>query len=308
MLAVSGCSAQEDGTDNPVAAEVSSLSATAGDTSVTLQWKDPSPDTFEMIEITHTPGGSVPVTVAKGVETATITGLANRQLHEFTVTAVDQKGWRSSGVKISARPFPATVTLEISYEYGSNMTPTNYSNIYVIWIENNALNFLQNLKICNRLLPDVSNTLPLSGTALPFWKMNRYGSSDADEVDAVTSATIANADFTVTQVLKDITKHQFTVYFETDRSYDNNSWFNDQPALLYSAAVDLDSTVSEYELTPHGWTPNAETENVIPSTPAGALQRELRYITHGKAGDGSFGAADARSATSMVKRIILRIK
>ena len=55
MLAVSGCSAQEDGTDNPVAAEVSSLSATAGDTSVTLQWKDPSPDTFDMIEITHTP-------------------------------------------------------------------------------------------------------------------------------------------------------------------------------------------------------------------------------------------------------------
>lgn len=186
----------------------------------------------------------------------------------------------------------------VNFQYGESLSPTAYKNIYVIWIENKEESYLQNIFICNKLING-----GLTGTALPYWKLNKYPAS----VDAVSSATKANQDFSVSAELSDITIRKFTVYFEVDRSFDPNDWFSDQPALLYEAEIDLDSGVTEYEMTPVGWTPNEKTANVIPGTPIGVLQREMRYITNLKDGT-SFGAVDSRSATRMVKKISVTVK
>jgi hypothetical protein len=193
-------------------------------------------------------------------------------------------------------------TLEISFDYGTDLSPTAYKNIYVVWIQNTDQSFFQNLKICQKLI-----TGGLTGTALPYWKTKIYPNSQTTEVDAVTSATIGNSNFTITSVIKNTDIRQFTVYLETDRSFDPNDWFGDQPALLYSANIDLESNVTEYELTPCGWTPNENTQNIIINTPKGELQNDLRYITNHKNGT-AFGGNDSRSATSMVEKIILKIK
>ena len=192
-------------------------------------------------------------------------------------------------------------TLTVNFEFGEELAPTGYGNIYVCWIENKNSDYLQNIKICSKLING-----GLTGTALPYWKLNVYPSSNSNEVDAVTSATVANSDFTVSAGLKDGSPKQFTVYLETDRSFEPNDWFTDQPALLYSADIDLDDNITEYELNFIGWTPNEKTENKIPGTPMGILQNEVRYITQHKNGT-DFGTADERSLTRMVEEITLSI-
>lgn len=187
--------------------------------------------------------------------------------------------------------------ISVNFEYGVNLSPTEYRNIYVIWIEDNASGFIQNISVCQKLRTGV-----LTGTVLPYWKMNKYPVSLKSEVDAVSSATIANSNFSVSAFLKDSTVRKFVLYFEIDRAYEPNDWFSDQPALLYSANINLDGSPSVYELLPAGWTPNEETQNIIQNTPMGKLQNEMRYITNLKTGS-SFGAADSRSATKMVKKI-----
>jgi len=142
---------------------------------------------------------------------------------------------------------------------------------------------------------------------LPYWKMNKFPVSSGNEVDAVTSATIANSGFSVSAVLKDTTVREFVLFFEIDRAYEPNDWFSDQPALLYSAIINLDGSQTVFELLPAGWTPNEITQNIIQNTPMGTLQNEMRYITNLKAGS-SFGAADTRNATKMVKKITVRVE
>lgn len=188
-------------------------------------------------------------------------------------------------------------TINVNFEYGINLSPTEYKNIYVIWIEDNASDFIQNINVCQKLI-----TGGITGTVLPYWKINKYPVSSSSEIDAVSSATIANSNFSVSAVLKDSTVREFVLYFEIDRAYEPNDWFLDQPALLYSANINLDESPSEYELLPAGWTPNEETQNIIQNTPMGKLQNEMRYITNLKTGS-SFGAADSQSATKMVKKI-----
>jgi len=190
----------------------------------------------------------------------------------------------------------------VNFEYGIDLSPTAYKNIYVIWIEDKTSDFIQNINVCQKLTKG-----GLTGTALPYWKINKYPVSSASEIDAVTSATKANASFSVSAILKDKTRRKFVLYFETDRSYEPNDWFSDQPALIYSASIDLDNIASSYELLPAGWTPNESTQNIIPNTPMGQLQSEMRYITNHKAG-ASFGDTDERSATKMVKKITATIE
>ncbi len=185
----------------------------------------------------------------------------------------------------------------VNFEYGEDLSPTARKNIYVIWIEDTISNFIQNIKVCQKLI-----TGGLTGIALPYWKINKYPVSSTSEIDAVTSATKANANFSISTILKDTTISKFVLYFEIDRSYEPNDWFSDQPALLYSANIDLNKSASVYELIPIGWTPNKETQNVIPNTLMGQLQNEMRFITNHKEGT-SFGVVDPRSATKMVKKI-----
>lgn len=193
-------------------------------------------------------------------------------------------------------------TIIVNFEYGEDFSDSKWKNIYVIWMEDTTSGFLQNIFICQKLI-----TGGVTGTALPFWKMNKYPLSSSDEIDAITSATQANTDFSVSAILKDSKIRNFDLYFEVDRSYEPNDWFSDQPALLYSVNVNLDDSTSEYELTPIGWTPNESTQNKIPNTPIGQLQKEMKYITHHKAGS-SFGDNDERSSTRMVKKLTASIK
>lgn len=192
-------------------------------------------------------------------------------------------------------------TIEVIYEYGENGPSSSYKNIYVVWVENKSSNFIQNLLICQKLIKG-----GLTNTALPFWKLNTYPSSSSTEVDAVTSATIANQNVTTSSVLKDSTVREFEVFFEIDRSFEPNDWFSDQPALLYSASINLDNLQNEYQLQLTGWTPNEGTQNKIPNTPSGELQNEIRYITQLKNGDG-FGDFDDRASSKMVKSITAKI-
>jgi hypothetical protein len=209
-------------------------------------------------------------------------------------------------------------SLQLSFQLGTNLGAyvdvDAHKNIYVAWIENSSGTFIQNLAICKKLLDG-----SITGTyVLPYWKTNVYPKSDTTEVDAVTSATLTNQDFTLTaRSLKDTNQRKFTVYFEIDRSRDPNDWFTNQPALLYSAAVNLDdSSTTEYTLSPVGWTRDIDTststdynENVDtsgdpPTVALGTLQTELRYITDTK----PFGTADSDSAENMVKSVVLTIQ
>lgn len=194
--------------------------------------------------------------------------------------------------------------IELNYTHGNEIN----TNIYVIWIENETTGYIQNLAICNRVL-GIGKTL--TNTALPYWNFNKRPKSNPDELNEVsdiTCATKANQDFTVTGTLPKGAPSTFRVFVEADRSFDANDWFGDQPALLYSALVDLNSSNIEYELTFYGWTPNEGTENKIPSTPKGQLVKILGYIENLKnTVSGGFGAEDTTNkATNMVTKITVK--
>jgi len=193
-------------------------------------------------------------------------------------------------------------TITVNFEYDEDFSPSALKNIYIIWMEDTISGFIQNIFICQKLI-----TGGLTGTVLPYWKINKYPVSSSSEIDAVTSATKANTDFSVSAVLKNSTIRNFVLYFEVDRYSEPNDWFTDQPARLYSVGVNLDDGTSEYELLPIGWTPNENTQNQIPNTPMGQLQKEMKYITNHKQGS-SFGVADERSSTKMFKKITATIK
>ncbi len=208
----------------------------------------------------------------------------------------------------------AIPTLTLDFEYGEDGT-SSYSNIYVAWIEKMDGTVIQNLYICNKLLTDmVPPSTILTNTALPYWNEFKY---DPSQIDAVSGATVAKDDFTVTRTLKDPSVTKFKVCFETDRSFDKNDWFGDQPALLYSAIVDLENPQPSYSLTLEAWTPNEGTINTLKqylnTLVFGSLQRETRFITHKKADstppDYAFGTEDvAQSSTCFVESITLKVE
>lgn len=203
----------------------------------------------------------------------------------------------------NANQDPVTITLD--FEYGEDISPSKqYANIYAIWVANDSQSFLQNLSLGERLVKTPTGD---TVNALPYWRTNILPWSSATEVDAVSAATERRKDFTVTATLREPAPRSFTLYFETDRSFDENDWFGDQPAILYTAWIDLDHPQASYALVPAGWTPNGSTANVIPSTPAGTLQGEMRYITHENNGSGGFGSVDSRGSTKMVAGITARV-
>ncbi|MBN2530554.1 MAG: hypothetical protein JXR76_29475 [Deltaproteobacteria bacterium] len=189
--------------------------------------------------------------------------------------------------------------ISVQYTMGSNTSP---SIVYAIWVENYDANFIRPIYICKRLTDG-----SLTGTALPYWSVTRLNRADASEVDAVTGATVGNADFTVTETVSIPALSNITVYVEVDHSFDNNDWFDNQPAILYATSFNLPVSQKNQSLSFIGWTPNELTRNVIPNTPMGVLQSETRYITHHKEGSG-FGDADDRSSTHMVGQLKATVK
>jgi len=201
-------------------------------------------------------------------------------------------------------------TLQLDFAYGTDGTSA-YPNIYVAWIEDMNGSVIQNLVVCNRLLDGT-----LTHTALPFWKTFRYDAAQV-ALDAVTGATIQKKDFSVSRVYKGGAITKFKVCFETDRSYDKNDWFGNQPALLYSATVDLAKAQTSYPLALEAWTPNEDTidtlKDYLGSLGVGVRQTILGFITNKKNASTppaySFGALDtAQSATCFVKSITLTVK
>jgi hypothetical protein len=201
-------------------------------------------------------------------------------------------------------PSGGGAAVELSFIYGeSDYSSSN--NIYAIWIEGDG--FIQNLFVCERLV----NGFHLTNTALPHWKRGVYPRSDAAEVDAVTQATKARVPFTVSATLKANCPRQFTVYYETDQSFDSNDWFNDQPALVYAADIDLDNLGNgTFALAPIGWAANEGTDDPNWGGPfmVGDIQSEMRYITHARTESSGFGAENhAESSTRAIGGIVLTV-
>ncbi len=190
-------------------------------------------------------------------------------------------------------------SLQLNFSMGSQ---TTYKNIYVIWAQDGSGAYLQNFRVCKRLLDG-----SLTGVALPYWKTNVYPQSNQAEIDAVSAATVANADFSLVLELGEDAPLIFSVYMEIDRSFDPNDWFTDQPAILYAADIDLSSGASSYQLTPRGWTANQATASQGPGTASGNLNPEMRYISHHES-SGGFGVEDPQRATAMVASIILKLE
>ncbi|GHV75175.1 hypothetical protein AGMMS49940_24770 [Spirochaetia bacterium] len=90
-------------TDSTALAEVSGLTATAGDGSVVLTWIDPADSDFDHVVITYTNGTAQSVDVDTEIETATITGLTNGTMYTFIVQTVDTIGNTSTGNSNSMR-------------------------------------------------------------------------------------------------------------------------------------------------------------------------------------------------------------
>jgi hypothetical protein len=70
---------------------------------VELTWTDPDAD-LDHVEITWSPGGDDPVTVAKETETWTSSGLPEGTVYTFTVKAVDAAGNKNAGATVTKTP------------------------------------------------------------------------------------------------------------------------------------------------------------------------------------------------------------
>ncbi len=256
-------------------------------------------------------GASVTVngaTVASGSESQAIS-LATG-INTVTVTVSGGGASRTYSVAVKRATRGPLVTVDFTYGQDNG---SSYSNIYAIWLEKEDGTLIQNLYVCNRLLPGGG----LTNTALPYWSCNKY---DAAEVDGVSGATEAKKNFTVSGYLKDNDIGKFRICFESDHSFDPNDWFTDQPAILYSALVDRSALASPYTLDFEAWTPNEGTVNTL-SAYIGTLVKgtkqtlgRLKYITHQKdesSGnpDKPFGGADpARSSTRIVGDITATVE
>lgn len=240
--------------------------------------------------IRYTLDGSVPTT-SSPVYTSAIT-IAG------TVT-LKAKAWKSglTDSQTASASYATSLNIKIDYKYGTKPTDAG-SNIYVIWLKDQATSYTQQLFTCQKLNNNVYGSGGLSGTALPYWSKAIQPGLKRVDVDAVTSATIKMADFTVERSILDTTKRKFTVYLEHDQSWDKNDWFaKNQPAALYAVDIDLDNLQTSYSLQLIGWTASEDTLSAgnmqfsIASLVVGTFINDIRYMTMTKSGS-DFGVAD----------------
>jgi hypothetical protein len=303
--ALSALAVSEGTLDPAFSRDVTSYSITVRNAVSTLTVTPSTRDKTANIEIDGIPSKSgtpsIPIALAVGKnEIRVVTRAADR-------TAPEGKAYEIAVIRAGEIP-----SLTLDFAYGEDGA-SGYRNIYVAWIDDLSGNVIQNLVVCDRLV-GIGGTL--TNTALPYWKTKRC---DAEQVktDAVTGATKAKRDFTVAATLKDPAVTAFKVCFETDRSYDANDWFTDQPALLYSATVNLAEPKRRYPLALEAWTANEGTMSSLKewlgTLSVGSAQTELRFITNAKdataAAKPPFGdPAPDKSATCFVKGITLTVE
>jgi hypothetical protein len=87
--------------DTTPPAEAGGLNAVGGIGQVSLTWADPADGDFASVEITWTPGGTTPRTIAKGTGTYTAAGLADETEYTFTIRTKDAAGNLSAGRTIA---------------------------------------------------------------------------------------------------------------------------------------------------------------------------------------------------------------
>jgi hypothetical protein len=103
-------------TYDPPPADVSGLGGTAGNGQVALNWTDPTDTDLDHIEITWTPDGITPVSVTKGTQIKTITGLTNGISYIFTIKAVDAVGNKSAGISSTGlKPLAPTGVITVDF-------------------------------------------------------------------------------------------------------------------------------------------------------------------------------------------------
>jgi len=232
-----------------------------------------------------------------------------------TVT-LKAKAWKSgyADSQTASASYNTSLKIKVNYVYGTK-PPDAGDNIYVIWLKDNATSYTQQLFTCQNLNADVYGSGGLSGTALPYWTTKIQPGLIKADVDAVTSATIRKANFSVERSILDTTKRKFTVYFEHDQSWDKNDWFTaNQPAALYAVDIDLDNLQTSYNLQLIGWTASEDTissgnmQFSITGLAVGSFVNEIRYMTKTKSGTG-FGADDSKdTAVKAVSSITVTIQ
>lgn len=156
--------------------------------------------------------------------------------------------------------------------------------LMVAWIEDMEGNYLQTIYIAESIGKGVfKHGDPSTGrwmpgpvrrpAALPYWGHQRgiraadgyyLPAQDDPMPDGVTGPT-PKANFVIHAKVPQENMRQFRVLFEVNQSWDwNEYWTNDkfpgdkqymsssQPALVYEAVVDIDSSMNEFELQPIG--------------------------------------------------------
>lgn len=170
--------------------------------------------------------------------------------------------------------------LTISFQKGESHNHPSF----VIWIEDTSGLYIETLfltqavatgyfnygKVENRKWVPAEKRYPES---LPYWAHKRsviaedgfyMPSSDTSLPDAITGAT-PKGSFELITKIKEQGLNQFNLLFEINQTWDfNEYWTNNkfpdneaykrscQPALVYSAKIDLSSPQVEYELRPIG--------------------------------------------------------
>jgi hypothetical protein len=191
---------------------------------------------------------------------------------------------------------------EIRVRFTDGIEHGGGDKIYTIWLANADENFYRNIYVCDHVVAQ-----DLTGTLLPYWEKNIREFFTETEIDAVSGATIKTGNFTDSIVLSDDTIRQFTVYFEVDHSWDDNDWFTDQPAILFSADIDLDNPQPSYTMEFAGWTPNENTDEGTPGGVFGILNTVIGYILNLNDGSGGFGDLEPEPATDLVGGLVVEI-
>ena len=161
--------------------------------------------------------------------------------------------------------------------------PGKYKKVYVAWIEDENGKNLQNLWVCKSL---ISTRHPLTGTALPYWKTEKYTRNP--DVDGVTEASeMVQQKNIISRKLKIGDARTFRVCLEIDKSLNENAHFNDRPSYIYkSPLIDLDNPEPQYDLVLDGWMANdtlsgtwsQAPKNPVPDFKAYSYRQDLKYI------------------------------
>jgi len=198
-------------TDEPVPnadTRLSSLALSAGTLSpdfaaVTTVYTASVPNETESLSVTPTASATnamIGIRVngsAFGAVTSSAALALNVGANEIDIKVTAENG-ASATYTVTVTRMAASPTLTLDFKYGEDGT-SSYNNIYVAWIEDMDGTVIQNLYICNKLLTDmVPPSTILTNTALPYWNEFKY---DPSQIDAVSGATVAKDDFTVTRTL-----------------------------------------------------------------------------------------------------------